>query len=165
MITSLLGSEPLAHFHLLYHFGDVTRALTIRAIAMTLLLFIVVGLAVMALSTTSANYYLMAAGQCICGLGVGMGLPAMQSWGMERVLNQQADGGATLISTFQQLECLLGIGILGRPRNHGIQQHVREPLQKALHPSHLPLKRHMGRMLCKRRHYAPPQVVRMPMLF
>ena len=94
-----------------------------------------------------------------------MGLPATQSWGMELVLNQQADGGAALISTFQQLECLLRIGIFGRPRNHGIQQHVREPLQKALHPSHLPFKRHMGRMLCKRRHYAPPQVVRMPMLF
>ena len=28
----------------------------------------------MALSTTSANYYLMAAGQCICGLGGGHGI-------------------------------------------------------------------------------------------
>lgn len=51
----------MAHFHLLYHFGDVIRVLTIRAIAMILLLFIVVGLAVTALSTTSVNYYLMAA--------------------------------------------------------------------------------------------------------
>lgn len=51
----------MAHFHLLYHFRDVIRVLTIRAIAMILLLFIVVGLAVMALSTTSVNYYLMAA--------------------------------------------------------------------------------------------------------
>ena len=60
-ITNLLGSGPMAHFHLLYHFRDVIRVLTIRAIAMILLLFIVVGLAVMTLSTTSVNYYLMAA--------------------------------------------------------------------------------------------------------
>lgn len=51
----------MAHFHLLHHFRDVIHVLTIRAIAMILLLFIVVGLAVMALSTTSVNYYLMAA--------------------------------------------------------------------------------------------------------
>ena len=61
LAMGIQGSGPLAHFHPLYHFGDVTRALTIRAIAMTLLLFIVVGLAVMALSTTSVNYYLMVA--------------------------------------------------------------------------------------------------------
>ena len=129
------------------------RVLTIRAIAMVLLLFIVVGLAVMALSTTSANYYLMAAGQCICGLGgVGMGLPAMQSRGMERVLNQQADGEAALISTFQQLGCLLGIGILGSLTGSWYAAACKGTAAEALHPSHLPLKRHMGRMLCKRRH-------------
>ena len=93
--------------------GKVTNKWGKRRACLGSLLFIVLGLAVMALSTTSANYYLMAAGQCICGLGMGMGLPAMQSWGMERVLNQQVGGGAALISTFQQVGCLLGIGILG----------------------------------------------------
>lgn len=83
-----------------------------RACAASLAL-IALGLAVMAVSTAHAGYPLMVAGQCACGLGMGMGLPAMQGWGMERVADRQAGGGSALISTFQQLGCLLGIGSLG----------------------------------------------------
>lgn len=54
--------------------GKVTNKWGKRQACLGSLLFIVVGLAVMALSTTSANYYLMAAGQCICGLGGGHGI-------------------------------------------------------------------------------------------
>lgn len=77
------------------------------------LVLIALGLAVMAVSTTSMGYPLMVVGQCACGLGMGMGLPAMQGWGMECVTDRHAGGGSALISTFQQLGCLLGIGVLG----------------------------------------------------
>ena len=77
------------------------------------LILIALGLVVMAASTTLVGYPFMVVGQCACGLGMGMGLPAMQGWGMERVPNQRAGGGSALISTFQQLGCLVGIGSLG----------------------------------------------------
>ena len=77
------------------------------------LVFIALGLVVMAASTAVAGYPLMVVGQGACGMGMGMGLPVMQGWGMERVPDRQAGGGSALISTFQQLGCLVGIGALG----------------------------------------------------
>ncbi len=84
-----------------------------RRACMGSLVLIALGLAIMAASTTLMGYPLMVVGQCGCGLGMGMGLPVMQGWGMERVPNRRAGGGSALISTFQQLGCLVGIGSLG----------------------------------------------------
>ena len=67
----------------------------------------------MAASTAVAGYPLMVVGQCACGLGMAMGLPVMQGWAMERVPDQRRGGGSALVSTFQQLGCLIGIGALG----------------------------------------------------
>lgn len=77
------------------------------------LICIALGLVGMALSTIGASYPVLIAGQCVCGLGMGMGLPVMQSWGIEHVSEQQAGGAAALISTFQQIGCLVGISALG----------------------------------------------------
>lgn len=84
-----------------------------RRACMGSLVLIALGLAIMAASTTLMGYPLMVVGQCGCGLGMGMGFPVMQGWGMERVPNRRAGGGSALISTFQQLGCLVGIGSLG----------------------------------------------------
>ena len=77
------------------------------------LVLIALGLAVMAASTAVAGYPLMVVGQCACGLGMAMGLPVMQGWAMERVPDRRRGGGSALVSTFQQLGCLIGIGALG----------------------------------------------------
>ena len=77
------------------------------------LVLIALGLAVMAASTAVAGYPLMIVGQCACGLGMAMGLPVMQGWAMERVPDRRRGGGSALVSTFQQLGCLIGIGALG----------------------------------------------------
>ena len=77
------------------------------------LVLISLGLAVMAASTAVAGYPLMVVGQCACGLGMAMGLPVMQGWAMERVPDRRRGGGSALVSTFQQLGCLIGIGALG----------------------------------------------------
>lgn len=77
------------------------------------LVLIALGLAVMAASTAVAGYPLMVVGQCACGLGMAMGLPVMQGWAMECVPDRRRGGGSALVSTFQQLGCLIGIGALG----------------------------------------------------
>lgn len=92
---------------------QVADGLGKRRACMGSLALIALGLVVMAVSTTLMGYPFMVVGQCACGLGMGMGLPTMQGWGMERVPNQRAGGGSALISTFQQLGCLVGIGSLG----------------------------------------------------
>ena len=91
----------------------VAEQLGKRRACVASLVLIALGLAVMGVSTAVVGYPLMVVGQCACGLGMAMGLPVMQGWGMERVLQQQRGGGSALISTFQQLGCLIGIGAIG----------------------------------------------------
>lgn len=111
--------------------GKVTNKWGKRQACLGSLLFIVVGLAVMALSTTSANYYLMAAGQCICGLGGwAWDCPPckVEAWNAFSINKQTVKLLSFLLSSswgvFWELEFLV------RSRDHGMQQHVREPLQK-----------------------------------
>lgn len=91
----------------------VAEQLGKRRACVASLVLIALGLAVMGVSTAVVGYPLMVVGQCACGLGMAMGLPVMQGWGMERVHQQQRGGGSALISTFQQLGCLIGIGAIG----------------------------------------------------
>lgn len=93
--------------------GRVASGWGKRRACVASLVIIALGLVIMAISTAHVGYTLMVVGQCACGLGMGMGLPAMQGWGMERVTDRHAGGGSALVSTFQQLGCLLGIGVLG----------------------------------------------------
>lgn len=90
------------------------RRLGKRCACVGSLAIIACGLTAMGVSTLAVGYYpLMAVGQCVCGLGMGVGFSTMQGWGMEQVPSERSGGGSALISTFQQIGCLLGVGCLG----------------------------------------------------
>ena len=89
------------------------RRLGKRGACIGSLAIIACGLTIMGVSTLAVGYPLMAVGQCVCGIGMGVGFSTMQGWGMEQVPSERSGGGSALISTFQQTGCLLGIGCLG----------------------------------------------------
>ena len=89
------------------------RRLGKRGACIGSLAIIACGLIIMGVSTLAVGYPLMAVGQCVCGIGMGVGFSTMQGWGMEQVPSERSGGGSALISTFQQTGCLLGIGCLG----------------------------------------------------
>lgn len=135
-----------------------------RRACMGSLVLIALGLAIMAASTTLMGYPLMVVGQCGCGLGMGMGFPVMQGWGMERVPNRRAGGGSALISTFQQLGCLVGIGSLGSIVGSVYAATCRGGVAEGFASLSLAFEAAGTQVTCRRRRYAPPRATHTPML-
>lgn len=71
------------------------------------------GLAVMALAIHLDLYILLSLGQIIAGIGMGAGQPIAFSWAFVDVPVERMGKGSSLLTVFQQLGSILGIGIFG----------------------------------------------------
>lgn len=58
-------------------------------------------------------YGILVVGQLIAGIGMGSGQPISFSWAFCDVPSERSGQGSSLLSVFQQLGSILGIGVFG----------------------------------------------------
>lgn len=77
------------------------------------LFFIGSGLFAIALGIYTGIYGVLVVGQIISGIGMGSGQPVSFSWAFCDVPPERSGQGSSLLSVFQQLGSILGIGVFG----------------------------------------------------
>lgn len=71
------------------------------------------GLLAIALGVHTGAYGILVVGQLIAGIGMGSGQPISFSWAFCDVPSERSGQGSSLLSVFQQLGSILGIGVFG----------------------------------------------------
>ena len=77
------------------------------------LFFIGFGLLTIALGIYTGVYGILVVGQIVAGIGMGSGQPVSFSWAFCDVPSERSGKGSSLLSVFQQLGSILGIGVFG----------------------------------------------------
>ncbi|WEV47438.1 MFS transporter [Bifidobacterium sp. ESL0690] len=91
----------------------ITARLGQRVSCLLDLLVIAAGVLAMAAGVGLGSYVWLAIGQMVSGLGMGAGQPVAFNWALADVPEDRSGQGSSLLSVFQQLGSILGIGVFG----------------------------------------------------